>query len=577
MKSAYTVVCAGMLVCFSCVISTVAVAQSTGDQERMAWWKEARFGMFIHWGVYSVPAGTYEGKRIGGIGEWIMHHGKIPVATYREYAKQFNPVKYDPEAWVKMAKDAGMKYIVITSKHHDGFALFETKASKWNVVDAAPYGKDLLKPLAEACQKHGMKLGFYYSQAQDWNNPGGAAAGGHWDPAQDGSMDEYIRNVAVPQVKEILSNYGPIAILWWDTPVDMTKERADMLRPLVALQPGIITNNRLGGGYPGDTDTPEQYIPPTGIPGRNWEVCMTMNDTWGYKSYDDHWKSTEMLVRNLIDIASKGGNYLLNVGPTSEGLIPDASIQRLKEIGAWMKANSESIYGTNASPFRKLAWGRCTQKTIPEGTRLYLHVFEWPEKGELFVPGLKNEVLKAYLLGDSAAMACTVKKDEDGVIISVPGKAPDTLSTTVVLDVKGTPEVEQFSVQASDGSIEFGAADATLHGTQIKTEIQHKNIFISSWADPKETAEWLFKVSKKGKYTVSAVVASEEGASFQVVIGNKVLNAVVPKTKKSDKFNTIDLGVIKLNTKGKATLVIKPVAEGWHPVTLKAILLKPKS
>ncbi len=577
MKSAYTLVLAGMLVCFLCVMSNVAVAQSSGDQERMAWWKEARFGMFIHWGVYSVPAGTYEGKRIGGIGEWIMHHGKIPVSAYREYAKQFNPVKYDPEAWVKMAKDAGMKYIVITSKHHDGFALFETKASKWNVVDATPYGKDLLKPLAEACQRHGMKLGFYYSQAQDWNNPGGAAAGGHWDPAQEGSMDEYIHNVAVPQVKEILSNYGPIAILWWDTPVDMTRERADMLRPLVELQPGIITNNRLGGDYPGDTDTPEQYIPPTGIPGRNWEVCMTMNDTWGYKSYDDHWKSTEMLVRNLIDIASKGGNYLLNVGPTSEGLIPEASIQRLKDIGGWMKVNSESIYGTSASPFRKLAWGRCTQKAIPEGTRLYLHVFDWPEKGQLFVPGLKNEVVKAYLLADSTKAACGVKKDADGVIISVPEKALDALSTTVVLDVKGAPNVEQFLLQAPDGSIELSSADAVLHGTQIKTEIRHKNMFISSWTDPNETVDWLFKVIKKGKYTVSAEVASEGGAAFQVVIGNKVLNAVVPDTKKADKFKTIDLGTIKLAKEGKMTLAIKPVADGWHPVILKSIELKPKS
>jgi len=219
--------------------------QSQRDQ-RMAWWRDARFGMFIHWGVYAVPAGAYNGKQIPGIGEWIMNRGKIPVAEYREFARQFNPVKYDPDKWVQIAKQAGMKYIVITSKHHDGFALFDSKASDWNVVKATPYGKDLLKPLAEACKKYGLKLGFYYSQAQDWNNPGGAAKGGHWDKAQDGSMDDYIRNVAVPQVKEILSNYGPIAVLWWDTPnnppENMTKERADMLLPLLKLQPGIISN-----------------------------------------------------------------------------------------------------------------------------------------------------------------------------------------------------------------------------------------------------------------------------------------------------------------------------------------------
>ena len=347
-------------------------ANETREQRdaRMKWWREARFGMFIHWGVYSVPAGTYHDKRIDGIGEWIMNSAKIPTAEYQGFARQFNPVKYNPDEWVRLAKEAGMKYIVITSKHHDGFTLFKSNASKWNVVDATPYGKDLLKPLSEACAKHGLKLGFYYSQAQDWNNPGGAAAGGHWDEAQDGSMDDYIRNVAAPQVKEILSNYGPISVLWWDTAVDMTKERAEMLLPLLKLQPGIIHNNRLGGGFNGDTETPEQFIPPTGYPGgRDWETCMTMNDTWGFKSYDDNWKSTETLVRNLVDIASKGGNYLLNIGPTSEGLFPEASVQRLKEVGRWMKVNGESIYATSASPFRRLPWDDAPRRSRPEAPR----------------------------------------------------------------------------------------------------------------------------------------------------------------------------------------------------------------
>ncbi len=252
-------VLAGVLVMGLC--STAVSQQVIGRPDetpaqrdaRMKWWREARFGMFIHWGVYSVPGGIYKGQEIPSIGEWIMHNAKIPVAEYKAFAKQFNPVRYDPDAWVRLAKEAGMKYIVITSKHHDGFALFDSKVTDWDVVDATPYGKDLLKPLAEACAKHGLVLGFYYSQAQDWNHPGGAAAGGHWDPAQDGSMDDYIRNIAAPQVKEILSNYGKLGVLWWDTPVDMTKERADLLMPLLALQPQIITNDRLGGGYAGDT------------------------------------------------------------------------------------------------------------------------------------------------------------------------------------------------------------------------------------------------------------------------------------------------------------------------------------
>ena len=409
------------------------MAQSKPD--KMDWWKEAKFGLFIHWGVYSVPAGVYDGKDIEGIGEWIMNRGKIPTARYQAYAKEFNPVKYNPEAWVKMAKDAGMKYLVITSKHHDGFTLFETKASKWNIVEATPYGKDLLKPLADACHKQGIRLGFYYSQAQDWNNVGGAASGGHWDKAQDGSMDDYIDKVAVPQVKEILSNYGQVDILWWDTPTDMNKARAEKFLPILAKYPNLITNNRLGGGYNGDTETPEQFVPATGFPGRNWETCMTMNDTWGYKSKDNKWKSTKEIIQTLIDIVSKGGNYLLNVGPTSEGLVPQPSIERLAEVGKWMKSNGEAIYGTTASPFSFLPWGRCTQK----GDKLYLHVFEWPKNGKISIP-LQNKIVKAYLLSEPSKKL-DVEKTATKNTLSLPENAPDQIASVVVVELSSAPEV----------------------------------------------------------------------------------------------------------------------------------------
>ncbi|MEY3895427.1 MAG: hypothetical protein RLZZ214_946, partial [Verrucomicrobiota bacterium] len=307
----------------------------------MAWWRDAKFGLFIHWGLYAVPAGIYDGKPVGGIGEWIMKNAKIPVETYAKYADGFNPTQFDARKWVRMAKDAGMKYIVITSKHHDGFAMFHSKASPYNINDATPFKRDPLKELAEACKEEGMKLGFYYSQCQDWHHPGGGVSGDkHWDPAQDGSFDEYLDKVAIPQVKEILTNYGPVCVLWWDTPNKMmTPERSAKLNELLKLQPGIIHNNRLGGGFKGDTETPEQHIPATGYPGRDWEACMTLNDTWGFKSTDHNWKSTKTLLQNLIDIASKGGNYLLNVGPTAEGVVPEESVERLAEVGRWMKIN----------------------------------------------------------------------------------------------------------------------------------------------------------------------------------------------------------------------------------------------
>lgn len=448
-----------LLVCCYSILSLHA--QTNANDQRMEWWREARFGMFIHWGVYAVPAGTYNGQKIDRIGEWIMNRGKIPVKEYQAFAKDFNPVKYDPEAWVLMAKNAGMKYIVITAKHHDGFALFNSKASKWNIVDATPYGKDLIKPLAEACRKHGIKLGLYYSHAQDWNNPGGAAArkvttegwanpdsakidaytaanSGHWDPLQTTkTMAQYIDEVAVPQVREILTNYGDVAVLWWDTPTGMTDEFAEKLNAVLKLQPNIITNDRLKRpNYPGDFKTPEQRIPNLSeLDGKDWETCMTMNETWGYKSYANNWKSLKTLIQNTVDIASKGGNYLLNVGPKADGTFPQESIDLLKGVGVWMKANGESIYGTKASPFGLFTWGRCTKRESNGNTTLYFSVFEWPKDGKLLIPGLKNEIVSAKLLANGNGLK--TEKKEDGLLVSVPEKAIDPIATVIKVEVKG--------------------------------------------------------------------------------------------------------------------------------------------
>ncbi len=439
-----------------------APASSKEKDQRMEWWREARFGMFIHWGVYAVPAGTYKGQKINRIGEWIMNRGKIPVAEYQKFAQDFNPIKYDADAWVRLAKEAGMKYIVITAKHHDGFALFDSKASKWDIADATPYGKDLLKPLAEACRKYGVKLGFYYSHAQDWNNPGGAAArkvtsegwanpdsaridaytaanGGHWDPAQTTkTMAQYMDDVAVPQVKELLTNYGDVAVLWWDTPTGMTDEFAEKLKEQLKLQPQIITNDRLKRpNFPGDFTTPEQRIPKVGeMDGKDWETCMTMNGSWGYKSYDNNWKPTTTLIQNLIDIVSKGGNYLLNIGPKADGTIPNESIERLQQVGAWMKVNGEAIYSTTSSPLKPLTWGRCTQKKEGGNTVLYFSVFEWPANGKLEVPGIKNKVVSAKLLSNGN----TIKTSSDGDVLSLtlPAAATDPIASVIKVVLKGS-------------------------------------------------------------------------------------------------------------------------------------------
>jgi alpha-L-fucosidase len=424
---------------------------------RMAWWHAARFGMFIHWGIYSVPAGTYHGQHVAGIGEWIMNNASIPVAEYASYANDFTASNFDADEWVSIAKNAGMKYIVITSKHHDGFAMFHTKVDGFNVFDATPFHRDPIAELAAACQRQGIKFGVYYSQCQDWHHPGGFAikthnrTAEHWDPAQDGDYDAYLNNVAVPQVRELLSNYGPIAVLWFDTARDMTPDRAERFLSLLSLQPDIIVNDRLGGGFRGDTETPEQHIPPQGYPGRDWETCMTINDTWGYKSYDTDFKSTETLLHNLVDIASKGGNYLLNVGPTSQGVIPEPEVDRLKAIGAWLQINGESIYGTQGTPFGSEAGHFDPEKKDKHGKPVYVTTWDWrctTKPGKLFIhllrwpsptfqlTGVKEKITRAYLLADPQQTNLDVLQNGDHVSVELPPTPPDNLDSVLVLETQ---------------------------------------------------------------------------------------------------------------------------------------------
>jgi len=571
-------------------LAALHAAETPAERDaRMAWWREARFGMFIHWGAYAQLAGVWDGKKIdggvAGLGEWIMYNAKIPVSDYAREAARFNPAEFDADAWVRLAKEAGQRYIIITTKHHDGFAMFQSKASPFNIVDHTPFRRDVLKELAAACKKHGIRLGFYYSHAQDWHHRGGAAykntfiggdpAAGRWDKAQNGSFDDYLDRIAIPQVRELLSNYGPVAALWWDTPVGMTEERADRLAPLLALQPGIITNNRLldskkPNRFSGDTETPEQTIPPTGFKDRDFEVCMTMNDTWGYKKHDDNWKPAQELIRKLVDIASKGGNFLLNVGPDELGRIPQPSIERLQAVGRWTTANGEAIYGTSASPFAKLPWGRCTQKP---GV-LYFHVFDWPKDGRLVVPGLKSSVRTARLLAGGEPLR--VESMGNDKLLHLPAEAPDSVVSVIRVELDGPLDVDnRLPSPAADGTIHLPLWMCDIHhegyGSEARLGDDASAPAIVNWTDARTYLEWSFEAAAPGNYEILATLeTAKPGAKLKLQIGKESATATL-----QEGSSLVVLGRLNIPAAGVHELTLRPVAAGWQPVILRSITLRP--
>ncbi len=429
---------------------TVAVAP-----ERMDWWRDARFGMFLHWGLYSVPAGKWNNDT--GHAEWIMTTAHIPVEQYEKFKDEFNPTRFDAEAWAQMAADAGMKYVVITSKHHDGFALFDSKTSDYDVM-ATPFQRDILRELSEAVRRHGMVMCWYHS-IMDWHHPDYLPRR-DWELRSAAGADfARYRSYLSSQVTELLTNYGKIGVMWFDGEWESTwtneygKELYKLCR---TLQPDVIVNNRVSTGrsgmagmtkegeFAGDFGTPEQEIPAQGLPGVDWETCMTMNDHWGFNAADRNWKSDEDLIRKLCDISSKGGNFLLNIGPKSDGTFPPESVERLAAIGRWMKVNGEAIHGTQASPLDSLAWGRCTMRTSGTGanakTTLYLHVFDWPLSGELNIDGLGNRVIGARLLANASTKVGVATQD-GRISLQLGSKRPDPIASVVAVEIQGSPIV----------------------------------------------------------------------------------------------------------------------------------------
>ncbi|MBX3377332.1 MAG: alpha-L-fucosidase [Phycisphaeraceae bacterium] len=555
--------------------------EPTDHDRRMAWWRGARFGMFIHWGLYAIPAGEWKGKVYGGASEWLMNSAKILPEEYEPLAGRFNPSKFDAGAWADLAREAGMRYIVITTKHHDGFCLFDSAHTAYDVMDATPFKRDVMKELSEAVRDKGLKMGWYHS-ILDWHHPDAKAE--RW---------ERYAPVLRKQVEEILSKYGPIGVMWFDGEweKEWTSEQGKAMYDLCrSLQPEIIINNRVGkgrqgmqgmtaaGDHPGDFGTPEQEVPSRGIPGVDWESCMTMNDSWGYHRADANWKSAGTLIRTLAETASKGGNFLLNVGPTELGEIPEASVERLKAVGAWMRVNSASIYETEAGPFARLPWGRSTMKRGPSGSIVYLHVFEWPASGVLNVPGVMNEVKRAYLLARPGE-PLSWRRTGEGLRVDVPVGAPDANNSVVVLELIGEAAVVEIPPeQRGDGRIDLLAAEAEVDGGHARYESREDRRCIGFWTSEKDVVTWKVRVHRGGAFRVEVEFACEDaaaGSRVRIEVGEESLGMEVKGTGGWGSFETAALGSVEVKP-GMATVRVVPEKLANNAVmNLRAVRLIP--
>ncbi len=440
----------------------------TTPADRLAWWREARFGMFIHWGLYAIPAGEWKGKRIKGLGVWLQKQARIPHPEYAELAGQFNPVDFDADFIAKLAHDAGMRYLVFTAKHHDGFAMYHSRVDPFNITEASPFGRDPTAELAAACHRHGLTFCLYYSQDLDWAHPDGG--GNDWDYAPESkSFETYFRDKCLPQVEELLTRYGPIGLMWFDMATNITREQSIRLRDLVhQLQPDCLVSGRVGHGV-GDYGSLGDNQLPLGTPEGDWETPATLNDSWGFKHYDHNWRAPDAIVGAIVDTAEKGVNYLLNIGPDDAGAVPPPSVDILRRTADWMIVHGEAIHGTAANPWNcEFSWGRVTVK----GTRLYLFFRDWP--GSAFeLRGLTTEVASAAVLGGTA-IGCQQRMVGDTPVLSLtlPGTAPAKPISVVRLTCAGPPAVIAGCCQQSDGTLTLPPQLATphLHSAPISRE-----------------------------------------------------------------------------------------------------------
>ncbi|NDG70897.1 MAG: alpha-L-fucosidase [Proteobacteria bacterium] len=584
------------------LLASAAYSALTGKEppvphtpDRLGWWREARFGMFIHWGVYSALAGEWKGQRVEGYAEHIQRIAKIKRETYlEEVVKPFNPTSFNADEWVRTAKETGMGYIIITAMHHDGVAMFDSKADDYNIVKTSKFGRDPLRELKAACDKHGIKLGFYYSHAIDWSLSGDPRFP---EPNGPERRKACVERKALPQMLELIRNYQP-AILWGDTPHQNPQElNLQILDALRNEDPNLILNGRIAGSAYGDyhttSDRPAEFGLMTAPEERDWEAIPTTNESYGYHAHDKSHKPTGHFIQLLAKAAARGGNLLLNIGPKGDGTFAAEDRHILDAIAKWWKVNGESIRNTERTPLAPQSWGESTLK----GNTLYIHVFEWPKKGKLLVGGLNAEVAKSSLLADPQKQL-PIERIGPDLEITLPESAPDAADSVIMLKCKNRPTGDMAQVLQTNTANKLSVFTAELLGpVDRKGWSLGKGTSITSHAKGWKTKDcavrWKTRLTRPGKFQVTvhydapeadkakietdggAIAAKSQqtfGGTFTVTIGSQKLQGEVHE---QGMDIALDLGPIDLEPGDLEIKIQANEITGKELMLLKNITLLP--
>lgn len=551
------------------------------------WFEDAKFGLFIHWGLYSGLGNEWKGKSYYGSGEWLMNRAKVPAAEYAKLAETFNPTGFNADDWATFARQAGMRYMVVTAKHHEGFAMYKSHVSPFNIVDATPYRRDPMAELAQACARENVKFGFYYSQYLDWHEPNGG--GNRWDfDEKTKDVKRYYREKSIPQIKELLTNYGPLGLVWFDMPGGLTREETvGFMQEVRRLQPHCLISSRVGQGLGDFRDFGDSELPATFIDGP-WEALFTHNNSWGFVRSDVDFKTPREIIQLLAATAARGGNLLLNVGPDGEGRMPARSVEYLREVGRWLNAHGESIYGTRHGPIPDQPWGVATTKP----GKLFLHVFARPRDGRIRVPGMTATVQDARFLGSNQALQHS--KSGDDLLVALPAELPDDRNSVVVLSIdRALADSWQSPVVLSRQyeRFELDAARGTPVGAASLKSITHSRYF-GNWKHdtcvvglntPVDRVEFVTRFVEPGDYRIIleyACAPSGKGKEGIVRVGDHVMPFETMRTAEYERHQPLmlirhSIGITRVAAAGPATIAVHPKADAADLIWLRRVIIEP--